>query len=241
VTVLLLHSPLLAAAATWGELPGRLGEPVLVPDVHGDDTPPYAASYVADVLVQVRSDWPLGAPVTVVAHSGAGPLLGAVVAALRSAGLPPTGVVFLDAGLPVACLPGPPRPATRLGLIEAEAPELAGPLRDLLSGGGRFPNWSAEQLAAAVPDPAAVLAGVRAHGADFFAEPLPDQPLPRGLRRGYVQLSPTYRPYADRAAELGWPVARADLGHFAPLTAPDAVADLLGQVRRSGEGPAGIP
>jgi hypothetical protein len=231
VTVLLLHSPLLSAGPTWGGLPGRLDEPVLVPEVCADDTPPYVASYVTDVLAQVRPRWPAGpASVTVVAHSGAGPLLPAVVAALRSGGSPVAEVIFLDAGLPAACLPDPP--ATRLDLLESENPTAAGALRALLARGGRFPNWTAEQLATLVPDPAVVLAGVRARGADFFSEPLPDQPLPPGTRCGYVELSPTYRPYADRAEVLGWPVARAGIGHFGPLTAPDTVAALVGQVRR---------
>jgi hypothetical protein len=231
VTVLLLHSPLLAAASTWGTLPGLLGEAALIPEVHGDDTAPYVASYVTDVLTQVRPCWPRGPePVTAVAHSGAGPLLPAVLAALRSGGSPVAEVIFLDAGLPVACLPVPP--ATRMGLLEAESPAAADELRALFARGGRFPDWTAAQLATVVPDPAALLAGVRARGADFFAEPLPGQPLPHGLRCGYVELSPTYRPYADRAAELGWPVARAAVGHFGPLTAAETVADLLRQVRQ---------
>lgn len=236
MTVLLLHSPLLAAGPTWGDLPSRLAEPVLVPDVRADDTAPYVASYVADVLAQVRPGWPAtGAPVSAVAHSGAGPLLPALVAALRSAGCPVAEVIFLDAGLPAACLPVPP--ATRLELLAAEDPATAHELQALLARGGRFPGWTAGQLAGVVPDPAALLAGIRPRGADFFAEPLPGQPLPRALPCGYVELSATYRPYADRAAELGWPVVRAELGHFGPLTAPETVADLLRQVRR----PTGRP
>jgi hypothetical protein len=233
VTVLLLHSPLLAARPTWGELPGRLDEPVLMPDVGADDRAPYVASYVADVFTQVRPRWPArGGPVTAVVHSGAGPMFPAVAAALQAAGVPVAEVIFLDAGLPVACLPGLAAPTTRFGLLDAEGPTAADALRALLTRGGRFPNWTAEQLATVVPDPAVVLAGVRPRAADFFTEALPAQPLPAGVRCGYVQLSSTYRPYADRAEALGWPVVRADLGHFGPLTAPDTVADLLRQVRQ---------
>jgi hypothetical protein len=232
VTVL-LHSPLLAAAASWGDLPGRLGGRVLVPDVTGDDTAPYAERYVADVVAQVRSGEPAADaawPRAVVAHSGAGPLLPAVLAALRTAGLPAQQAVFLDAGLPIGCLPPPGRPVNRFDLLAAEGAAVAEALRSVLDGGGRFPNWTADRLSGLVPDPEVVLAGMRPRGADFFAEPLPDQPLPPDLSCGYVQLSPAYRGHADRAAALGWPVVRADLGHFGALAAPDDVAALIRQV-----------
>ncbi|MEN3358567.1 MAG: hypothetical protein V7637_2549 [Mycobacteriales bacterium] len=231
MTVLLAHSPLLAAGPTWGELPARLGEPVLVPDVRKDETQPFAASYVAAVLNQVRPRWPTRSAVTAVAHSGAGPLLPALLAALQAAGTPVAEAIFLDAGLPTACLPGLPVPAGRLDLLDAEDPAAAAGLRELLGHGGRFPDWTAEQLAGLVPDPAAVVAGMRPRGGDFFAEPLPAGALPGRVRCGYVQLSETYRLYADRAAELGWPVVRAELNHFAALTDPDAVAALIRQVR----------
>ncbi|HVQ92177.1 MAG TPA: hypothetical protein VMU51_14170 [Mycobacteriales bacterium] len=231
MTVLLAHSPLLAAGATWGGLPALLGEPVLVPDVRTDEIQPYAASYVAALLGQVRPRWPVRSAVTVVAHSGAGPLLGALLAALRSAGTPVAEAIFLDAGLPTACLPGLPAQASRFDLLDAENPAAGDSLRAQLSRGGRFPNWTAEQLGTLVPEPAAVLAGMRPRGADFFAEPLPTGMLPDRLRCGYIQLSETYQPYADRAADLGWPVLRAPLHHFAPLTDPDAVAGLIRQVR----------
>jgi hypothetical protein len=230
MAILLAHSPLLSAGSTWGDLPGRLAEPVLVPDVSCDDTPPYVASYIAGLLTQVRPKWPIGEPVTVIAHSGAGPILPAMIAALTAAKSPVVEAVFLDAGLPTSCLQGLPAQPSRLSLLDAENQDVAAQLRAHLARGGRFPNWTADDLAGIVPDPRALVAGMRPRGADFFAEPLPDGPL--RVRAGYVQLSETYRPYADRAAELGWPVARAaDLHHFAPLTDPDTVVGLLRQVR----------
>jgi hypothetical protein len=237
VTVLLLHSPLLAAAATWGDLPERLGEPAVVPEVVDDGTPPYADRYVAAVVARTRAAAaaPAAAGLAVFAHSGAGPLVAAVAAALGAAGLPVAEAVFVDAGLPpaVATVDGPAagRPVTRFDLLAAESAEAAAGLRELLDGDGRFPNWTADALVGMAPDPAAVVAGMRPRGADFFAEPLPAQPLPPGVRCGYVQLSATYRSQRDRAAALGWPVAGADLGHFGMLTDAGRVADLIRSVR----------
>jgi hypothetical protein len=231
MTFVLAHSPLLAAGPTWGELPTLLGESVLVPDVRADEAQPYAASYMTALLSQVRPRWPARSAVTMVAHSGAGPLLPAVLTALQAAGTPVAEAIFLDAGLPTACLPGLPVPAGRLDLLDAESPAVAAELRALLGRGGRFPNWTAEQLAGLVPEPAAVVAGMRPRGGDFFAEPLPAGPLPGRVRCGYVQLSATYGYYADRAADLGWPVVRAELNHFAALSDPATVAALIQQVR----------
>jgi hypothetical protein len=225
VTVVLLHSPLLGAGATWGGLPGRFGE-VVVPDVGSDGAPPYAESYVRAVAGAVAGR---GA-VTLVPHSGAGPLAGAVAAALGGAGCVVRQVVFLDAGLPVAFVPGLPAGASRSDLLAAESEEAAAGLAALLDAGGRFPNWAAGQLTDLVPDPAAIVAGMRPRGADFFAEPLPDVPMPADTALAYVRLSETYQPYADLAAAAGWPVRAADLGHFGPAADPDAVAALITDV-----------
>jgi hypothetical protein len=223
VTVVLLHSPLLAAGATWGALPARF-EHVVVPDVGSDDGPPYAERYVAAVVAAIGGR----DAVTLVPHSGAGPLAAAVANALGAA---VRQVVFLDAGLPVAFVPGLPGNASRHDLLAAESDEAAAGLAALLDTGGRFPNWVAEQLAGMVPDPAAIVAGMRPRGADFFAEPLPDVPMPAATALAYVRLSETYQPYADLAAAAGWPVRTADLGHFGPAADPDTVAALIADVR----------
>lgn len=247
MTVLLLHSPLLAAAATWGDLPARLGEPAVVPEVVDDDRPPYADRYLAAVVAQARAAGPEPAGgLTLVAHSGAGPLLAAAAAALAAARLPTAAAVFVDAGLPPALTtvdgpvgdpvgdPAAGRPVTRFDLLAAEGADgaaVAAGLRELLDSGGRFPNWTIEQLAGMTPDPAVVVAGMRPRGADFFAEPLPAAPLPAAVRCGYVELSEAYRSQRDRAAALGWPVAAADLGHFGMLADPGRVAELIRSVR----------
>jgi hypothetical protein len=224
VAFLLLHSPLLAAAATWGDLPTRLGESTLVPDVTGDDKPPFADRYIDDMLSQVTAE-PDPGPLTVVAHSGAGPLTAGACVALSAARRPVDGVVFLDAGLPMAR-------ATRLELLAAENADVAAELAALLQAGGRFPDWTADLLEGRVPDPDVVIAGMRPRGIEFFIEPLPAAQLPPRLPGGYVLLSPTYQTDAQQAALAGWPVARTGLGHFAALTHPDTVASLIRQVGR---------
>jgi hypothetical protein len=224
VPYLLLHSPLLAAAGTWGRLPALLGPDTVVPEITADDRPPYAERYAADVAAQVGAlAGRVGDPLVAVPHSGAGPLLPAVLAALRDAGRQVRAAVFLDAGLPA---PG----STRLDLLAGEGATAADDLRQRLAAGARFPDWTADLLAGEVPDPDVVLAAVRPRGADFFAEPLPATPVPADLAAGYVQLSIHYASYAQRATALGWPVARADLGHLAALAAPETVARLLDEV-----------
>lgn len=222
---LLLHSPLLAAAATWGTLPERLPGPVLTPEITADGEPPFAGRYVADLVAQVAAV-PDPGPLIAVAHSGAGPLLPAAVEAIRQAGRSMRAAVFLDAGLPAAG-------ATRMEMVGAESAEAGAALQELLTAGDRFPNWTIDLLATVVPEPRLVLDGVRFRGSAFFTEPLPPTPLQDDLPCGYVQLSDTYAGYADHAEALGWPVARANLTHFGPLTDPDAVVALLDQVGRA--------
>jgi hypothetical protein len=214
---LLLHSPLLAAAGTWGDLPARLGADTLPPEIAADDAAPYAERYVDAVLTQTAAD---RGPLVAVPHSGAGPLLAAIAAAFARAGRPLAGAVFLDAGLPA---PG----RSRLDLLASEDAAAAAEFRSALDAGARYPDWTADLLAGEVPDPEPVIAALRPRGLDFYAEPLPDAALPDGFAAGYVQLSGTYASYADEAEARGWPTVRADLGHLAALSAPDAVADLI--------------
>jgi hypothetical protein len=104
-TVVLLHSPLVGVES-WGALPGALargGVAVLAPRVDGDDRPPYARRYAEAAAAAVLAAATRPAPrLVLVGHSGAGPLLPAVGAALRAGGLPPGGYLFCDAGLPPA-------------------------------------------------------------------------------------------------------------------------------------------
>jgi hypothetical protein len=227
--LVLLHSPLVGVAS-WGALPAALAragaDGVAVP-VEGDDRPPFADRYVGEAVARVAEA--AAGPAVLVAHSGAGPLLGAVGAGLRAGGRPAGGYLFCDAGLPEAG-------ASRLDLLAAEDPELAAGFRVELAGGGRFPGWTDGDLAPVVPDPqarAALLGSLRPRGLDFFTEPLPPAPGWPDAPCGYLRLSAPYDHWAARAAAMGWPTARLEAGHFHALVDPDGLAAaLLGLLAR---------
>jgi hypothetical protein len=231
--LLLCPSPFTRAVA-WGGLPDALragGHDVAVADPTSDRTPPYAERWVA-ACAQTADALPSG-PVTLVAHSGAGPLLPRLGAAIQAAGLAVTAYVFLDASLPRE------RPGTRLELLAAEDPDFTAELRAHLEAGGTFPEWTDADLAEDVPDPlrrATLLAGLRPRGLDFFDEPLPapgdgepggwpDAPC------GYLQTSDSYASPVRTARARAWPVIEhLGHGHFAPMTDPVGTAAALDEL-----------
>lgn len=220
-SLVLLHSPLVDAGS-WGRLPAVLraaGWLVAVVAVTDDSSPPYAHRYVAAAALQLAEP-DLAAPLTLVGHSGAGPLLPQLAAAVAAGGRRVGGYVFLDAGIP-----GPA--ASRLTLLGAENRSLAAELRAHLESGGRFPAWSDADLAADLPDAevrAALLRSVRPRGKDFFTEPVPMPADWPDAPCGYLQLSPAYDVVARQARARGWPVHERGGGHFAALTEPERVA-----------------
>jgi hypothetical protein len=226
-TLVLLHSPLVGVES-WGALPAALrrgGVAVLVARVDGDDRPPYAGRYVARAAARVLRAVPgPAAPLVLAGHSGAGPLLPAVGAALRAGGRPAGGYLFCDAGLP---RPG----ASRLELLAEEDPAMAAGFRAELEAGGRFPTWTDADLEPLVPDPAAraaLLASLRPRGLDFFTEPLPDGPPGwPDAPCGYLHLSGAYDTWLERAEALGWPTERLPAGHFHALVDPDGLAGAM--------------
>ncbi|MFD6948971.1 hypothetical protein A6A08_02985 [Nocardiopsis sp. TSRI0078] len=91
------------------------------PEVGGDEHPPHAARYVARASLEINRLVDPGAPTALVAEGGAGPLLGAVGQAQRSAHRPVFGYVLVDAFLPQ---PGSP---TREEIARSQSPEKADP------------------------------------------------------------------------------------------------------------------
>ena len=224
-TLVLLHSPLVGVES-WGRLPealGRGGVAATAVAVGGDDRPPFAERYVRGAVggILAAAERP-GSPV-VVGHSGAGPLLAAVGARLRTAGRPCGGYLFCDAGLPEDG-------ASRLDLLAVEDRDMAEAFRAELERGGRFPAWGDAELAPLVPDRAAraaLIGSLRPRGLAFFAEPLPRAPGWPDAPCGFLRLSAAYDGWAAAAASRGWPTASLEAGHFHPLVDPDGVAAAL--------------
>jgi pimeloyl-ACP methyl ester carboxylesterase len=219
----LIHSPLVGPL-TWRLVAEQLrqrGADVLVPllrDSTGTKEPFWKqhAESVAAALAQL----PENTPVTLVAHSGAGPLLPAIRAALTQ---PVRAYVFVDAGIPHAG-------ATRLDLMRSEDPEWAEQFQGELEHGGHFPTWSFDDLQEVLPEESLrrqMIAELRPRGLDFFTEPIPvfdgwpDAPCI------YIQFSPTYEKPAAQARQMGWLAYRLDAGHFHMLVDAQFVTDLI--------------
>jgi hypothetical protein len=233
-TLVLLHSPLVGVVS-WGAVPEALRRvgvaAVVAVRVDGDDEAPYARRYVAQAAARVLGTVPEPAPpLVLVGHSGAGPLLPAVGAALRAGGRPAGGYLFCDAGLPPAGGSGGSGglEANRLHLLAEEDAAMAAGFRAELEAGGTFPGWTDRDLEPLVPDPAAraaLLACLRPRALDFFTEPLPGgQPSWPDAPCCYLHLSAAYDTWLERAKALGWPTASLHAGHFHALVDPDGLA-----------------
>jgi pimeloyl-ACP methyl ester carboxylesterase len=219
----LIHSPLVGPA-TWEPVRVALRQrgvqaavPALRDDPERDE--PYWSQQVAAVVATLRGA-PEGQPLVLVGHSGAGALLPALGAALTQ---PIAAYVFVDAGIHTDGL-------SRLEMMVAEDAPFAESLRAHLQAGGRYPEWTDEQLREAIPDDtwrAAVLADLQPRGLDFFSEPIPVSPSWPDAPCVYMQFSPAYDVPAARARDLGWPVREIEGGHFLMLIDPETVAEAI--------------
>ncbi|HET7034923.1 MAG TPA: hypothetical protein VFI42_04510 [Thermomicrobiaceae bacterium] len=214
-TFVLIHSPLVGPL-TWALVADELrrrGQEVLVPRLTDspDASEPLWRQHVA--CVQAAAGLPAGEPLVIAGHSGAGWLLPAIGAAL---GRPVAAYLFVDAQLPLAA---------------GEAPEPLPPeILQHFERGGRYPNWTDEQLRHEIPDAALrtqLLRELQPRGRDYFATPVP---VPAGwpdAPAAYLRFSPHYAPQAERARAAGWPGRYLPGGHFQMLVEPDAVATAL--------------
>jgi hypothetical protein len=215
-TYVLVHSPLVGPA-TWQPVAAELrhlGFPVEVPALTPPIRlrPPYLPTAIVEVVAAVRGSGHAGDDAVVLAgHSGAGPRLPAIGAALARAGFPVVATVFVDAGLP---LDGQtPR--------EAAPPAFTDLLAALTDDHGRLPRWS-DWWDPAPELPAAVVAELEPVPAALFDEPLPVPPAWAAARAAYLAF--TYDTEADDAESRGWPVERMAGDHLALVTDPAAVA-----------------
>jgi len=177
---------------------------------------PFWKQHAGSVSAQI----PQNTPVTLVAHSGAGPLLPAIRQALPNS---IRAYVFVDAGIPRDGV-------TRLDLMKSEDREWAAQFQSKLERGERFPNWSSDDLQEVIPDASLrrqMVAELRPRGLDFFTEPIPvfagwpDAPCI------YIKFSAAYERPAAQARQAGWPTYELDAGHFHMLVDAAAVTDLI--------------
>jgi hypothetical protein len=174
----------------------------------------------AESVSKALADIPKDRALILAAHSGAGPLLPAIRAAIPNL---IHAYVFVDAGIPR-------NNATRLDLMGSEDPAWARQFQEELERGERFPTWNSDDLRQIVPDDQLreqLVTELHPRGSDFFTEPIPvfdgwpDAPCV------YIQLSEPYERPAAHARVAGWPTYRMDAGHFHMLVDPKAVSDLI--------------
>lgn len=185
----------------------------------GTEQTPYWQRQVEAVARELAS-LPPDAPLILVAHSGAGPLLPAMRKRLPHA---VAGYIFVDAGLPRDG-------ASRLGEMEESSPDFASSLREDLEAGGVFPTWTDEDLHEVIPDDqrrSGILAELQPRPLAFFTEPIPVFGGWPDAACAYLRLSAAYTQPATAARRAGWMYGEFDAGHFHMLVDPQAVMEAL--------------
>ena len=219
----LIHSPLVGPL-TWSLVADEMrqrGLEVLVPCLEdsSDSKEPFWRQH-AESVSRFLAGPPADQPLTLVAHSGAGPLLPVIRASIPN---PVHAYVFVDAGIPL-------NQATRLDLMKSEESDWARQFQEYLEGGGRFPNWSSDDLREILPSDElreGLVAEIHPRALDFFTEPIPvfkgwpDAPCV------YILFSEPYQRAAVQAREAGWQTHELKAGHFHMLVDPKRVTDLL--------------
>ncbi len=221
----LVHSPLLGPRS-WSDVAAALearDHRATVPDLrNGDDWEGELWRAHASTVAAALSPG-TGRDAWFVAHSGSGPLLPAIGAVSP---FPPAGCIFVDAALPH---PGRSRfealPAPFVDRVQAMATE------------GRLPPWSDwfpdDLVAEHLPDPSrreAFIADLAPVPVRLFEERMPDVAGWDGVPCAYLQLSAAYDDERRAAEARGWPVRRVDGNHLWPVTHPETVADLIGDL-----------
>lgn len=220
---MLIHSPLVGTL-TWrlvAEEMRQRGTDVVVPTLEDSpaSTEPFWKQHAQSIL-QALAQIPKDTSITLVAHSGAGPLLPVIREWIPNS---VHAYVFVDAGLPHDG-------ATRLDLMQSEDSGWAKQFQEHLESGGVFPTWSFDDLQEVIPNEslrAQMVSDLHPRALDFFTEPIPvfkgwpDAPCV------YILFSEPYKRAKMEARELGWPTHELEAGHFHMLVDPKAVADLI--------------
>jgi hypothetical protein len=216
----LIHSPLVGPL-TWKLVAEQMQQrnlDVVVPTLvdQAGSTQPFWKQHAESALAHL----PKGQPVTLVGHSGAGPLLPAIGEALAN---PVHAYVFVDASIPRDG-------ASRLDLMKAEGMEWAEQFQQELERGGRYPNWDFDDLREVIPDESlrkGMVAEIRPRGLSFFAEPIPVFDTWPEAPCVYIRLSAPYDRPAEQAQQFGWRTYDLEAGHFHMLVAPKTVTDMI--------------
>lgn len=222
-TYVLIHSPLVGGL-TWRLVADEMREhglKVVVPLLKDlpDTKEPFWKQHAKSVS-QELSNLSNDKAVTLVAHSGAGPLLPIIRETMAN---PVNAYVFVDAGLPRDG-------ASRLDLMREEDLQWAEQFQAELERGGQFPNWSMDDLQDVIPDEVLrrqMVAEIHPRGLPFFMEPIPvfngwpDAPCV------YVQFSDTYAGAEIQARRSGWKTYKLDAMHFHMLIKPKTIMDML--------------
>lgn len=220
----LIHSPI-CGPDTWVPVADSLraeGTHVVVPDLDVSGNPAFWRAQTRNIVRSIAEHVPPGVPLVLVAHSGAGQLLGVSGLVLHDVGYRVDSYILADAGLP-------PDNESRLDQLEREAPESAAELRRHLDAGGRFPDWGDSALRALVPDEARrrrLIAGLRQLPYDYWRESIPRAAEWPEAPVGVLLFSGSYEATARAAHERGWPLRRLSANnHFLALTDEHAVAE----------------
>ena len=219
----LVHSPIVGPL-TWSLVAEELrqrGIDTVVSVLHDteDSNAPHWRQHVASVTGALAS-LPEDRALVLVGHSGAGPLLPAIGQSCKNR---VGAYIFIDAALP---LDG----KSRLDDMEADDPAFAARFRRHLIAGGRFPEWTAEDLRAAIPDDRLrriMVAELRPQPLAFFQEPIPGFAHGPDAPCAYLQFSAPYARAARQARQAGWAYRAIDAGHFHMLVDPVAVTSAL--------------
>jgi hypothetical protein len=219
----LVHSPLVGPM-TWKLVAQQMQQrnlDVIVPTLI-DQFPskqPYWKRHTESVF-QELSHIPRSQSVTLVGHSGAGPLLPVIRQSLAN---PVSAYVFVDASVPR-------NGASRLDLMKAEDLEWAEQFQEELERGSRYPSWNFDDLSEVIPDETLrrqMIAEIQPRVLPFFTESIPvfsgwpDAPCI------YIRFSAPYQKVAARAQEDGWPTYELEVGHFHMLVDDVAVTALI--------------
>jgi hypothetical protein len=219
----LIHSPLVGPL-TWILVADQMrqkGMDVIVPALvdSSDSEKPFWKQH-AESVSRALAHIPKDTSLTLVAHSGAGPMLPII---RRFIANPVNAYVFVDAGIPR-------NGATRLDLMKSEDPEWAKQFHQELEQGEHFPNWNFDDLKEVLPDESLreqMVAEIRPRGLSFFTEPIPvfdgwpDAPCV------YIQFSAAYERPATQARQAGWQTHELQAGHFHMLVDAKTVTDMI--------------